>query len=378
MSSERTRISFLREVSVLRRLSHPNIDAYVTSFSTQAHHCLVLEALAGGELFEFVADERTRKRMLLPSPRVGEGWDGLEDLQGEGFVRRVFGELARGLGWLHSVGVVHRDVKLESEWPMPPKLQVHRLGLRPKRLRHTDILLTTNPFALEPTLTGSIPLALLPSPPQPFIKITDFGLSRFISPSSPLLQTRCGSESFAAPEIIMGRPYDGRDTDSWACGVVLYALITGLLPFDESQRGQGGIQVGSKAEEQERRRRMMRIAKGQYTWPTTQVEAVTGMEHAEGGGIGSQEVRSLVGRLLVRDPRKRLRIGLVWEETWMNGPGGVSPALSDSPGGEAGASVDGAPVPPDVRNGAGGGRWVDGGWLGDEQPDDAALYADVD
>jgi tRNA (cytidine32/guanosine34-2'-O)-methyltransferase len=260
-----------------------------------------------------------------------------------------------------------------------PQQQAHRLGLGAKRLRHTDILLTTNPFALEPTPTGSVPLALLPPPHQPFIKITDFGLSRFISPSSPLLQTRCGSESFAAPEIIMGKPYDGRDTDSWACGVVLYALITGLLPFDESQRGQGGIQVGSKAEEQERRRRMMRIAKGQYTWPTTPVEAVAGAEPAE-GGIGSQEVRSLVGRLLVRDPRKRLRIGQVWEETWMNGPGGVSPALKDSPVGVSGASADGASVRAGVRDdgGGGGGKWVDGGWLGDEQPDDAALYADVD
>lgn len=247
-----------------------------------------------------------------------------------------------------------------------PKPQASRLGLGPQRLPHADILLTTNPFALEPTPTDSIPLALLPSPPQPFIKITDFGLSRFISPSSPLLQTRCGSESFAAPEIIMGRPYDGRDTDSWACGVVLYALITGLLPFDESQRGQGGIQVGGKAEEQERRRRMMRIAKGQYTWPATQDEAVAGTERAE-GGIGSQEVRNLVGRLLVRDPRKRLRIGQVWEETWMDGPGGVSAALED-----------GASVQPGARDGGGGGKWVDGGWLGDEQPDDAALYADVD
>lgn len=39
---------------------------------------------------------------------------GSEDMMGEGFVRRVFGELGRGVGWLHEVGVVHRDIKLES------------------------------------------------------------------------------------------------------------------------------------------------------------------------------------------------------------------------------------------------------------------------
>lgn len=98
-----------------------------------------------------------------------------------------------------------------------------------------DILFTTNPFLLPPTSTSSIPLHLLPPPCEPLIKLTDFGLSRFISPASPLLYTRCGSESFAAPEIIMGKPYDGRETDAWALGVVLYGLIIGELPFDREE-----------------------------------------------------------------------------------------------------------------------------------------------
>jgi tRNA (cytidine32/guanosine34-2'-O)-methyltransferase len=114
LTNDRTRISFLREVSVLRRLSHPNVVSYVTSFSTRSHHCLMLEALTGGELFELVADDSNRRRMMLPSPSEAV-WEGVKDPKGEGFVRRVFGELARGVGWLHTVGVVHRDIKLESE-----------------------------------------------------------------------------------------------------------------------------------------------------------------------------------------------------------------------------------------------------------------------
>lgn len=47
-----------------------------------------------------------------------------------------------------------------------------------------------------------------------------------------MLTTRCGSEDYAAPEILLGQPYDGRATDAWALGVLLYALIEGRLPFD--------------------------------------------------------------------------------------------------------------------------------------------------
>jgi protein-serine/threonine kinase len=46
------------------------------------------------------------------------------------------------------------------------------------------------------------------------------------------LTTRCGSEDYAAPEILLGQPYDGRSTDAWALGVLLYALMEGRLPFD--------------------------------------------------------------------------------------------------------------------------------------------------
>lgn len=62
--------------------------------------------------------------------------------------------------------------------------------------------------------------------------LTDFGLSRHIDPEKPMLTTRCGSEDYAPPELIMGQPYDGRQTDAWALGVLLYALVEGRFPFD--------------------------------------------------------------------------------------------------------------------------------------------------
>ncbi|KAF8522082.1 kinase-like protein, partial [Hysterangium stoloniferum] len=251
-TDNRTRISFVREVEVLRHISHPSIVSYLHHFSTPTHHCLVLEALQGGELFELIGQGDNHARMTEP------------------LTRRIFGELCHAVGWMHSVGLVHRDVKLEN------------------------ILFTTNPFLLP------APALAVPPVSEPLIKLTDFGLARFIDPAAPLLTTRCGSEFYAAPEIILGRAYDGRQTDSWACGVVLYALATGTLPFDQHILGQKDTRRGY----------LMRIARGEYVWPP-------GSETH----LASDGLKKVAGRLLVRDPAKRSRVADIWDEEWMRGDG---------------------------------------------------------
>jgi len=70
------------------------------------------------------------------------------------------------------------------------------------------------------------------APLRPTVKLTDFGLAKVIEQDAPLLSTRCGSEDYAAPEIILGQSYDGREADIWSLGVVLYALLVGFLPFN--------------------------------------------------------------------------------------------------------------------------------------------------
>lgn len=283
-------------------------------------------------------------------------------------------------------------------------------------------MLTCNPFALT---SSPIDLQFLPSP---LIKITDFGLARFIDPSNPLLTTRCGSEYYSAPEIIMAQPYDGRHTDAWACGVVLFALATRVLPFDAdvSRYRDGDVTPAaddrmeqarfprSRATKDTKRSYLLRIAKGEYHWPgehplrrsssgassrrssivssdeghgshpprywgspspsnalslsTSPPTSATGDPPPNwpsqpspispsnsvisgGGGNGglasastsppdgagesisypnpqslvSEGLKRIVGKLLVRDPRKRARIVDLWTDEWMRGPGAPLP-----------------------------------------------------
>ncbi|GAA5915783.1 hypothetical protein JCM8208_003884 [Rhodotorula glutinis] len=64
------------------------------------------------------------------------------------------------------------------------------------------------------------------------LKISDMGLASF-QPEDTLLKTSCGSPHYAAPEIVSGLPYDGALADVWSAGVVLYAMLAGVLPFDD-------------------------------------------------------------------------------------------------------------------------------------------------
>ena len=64
------------------------------------------------------------------------------------------------------------------------------------------------------------------------IKIVDFGLSNTYS-RGQTLQTACGSPCYAAPEMIAGQRYHGSRVDVWSCGVIMFALICGYLPFED-------------------------------------------------------------------------------------------------------------------------------------------------
>mmetsp|Transcript_19825 Transcript_19825/g.32505 ORF Transcript_19825/g.32505 Transcript_19825/m.32505 type:complete len:681 (+) Transcript_19825:307-2349(+) len=100
--------------------------------------------------------------------------------------RRFFQQIVSGVEYCHRHNVVHRDLKPEN-------------------------------LLLDSNLN---------------VKIADFGLSNMMRDGF-FLKTSCGSPNYAAPEVISGKLYAGPEVDVWSCGVILYALLCGCLPFDD-------------------------------------------------------------------------------------------------------------------------------------------------
>lgn len=92
---DRLRVSFVREVEVLKHISHPNITPLLSHLTTRTHHLLVLPYSPGGDLLGLIGSNV---------------WETLT----ENVVRRIWRELCRAVAWMHGVGLVHRDIKLES------------------------------------------------------------------------------------------------------------------------------------------------------------------------------------------------------------------------------------------------------------------------
>ncbi|RYN18852.1 hypothetical protein AA0113_g8448 [Alternaria arborescens] len=180
---ERVELSLKREVEMLRSVSHPSLVHLQAFDHDDAQALIVLTYCPGGDLFDVASDHRDKLTVDI--------------------VHRIFAEMVSAVRYLHTQLIVHRDIKLENVL--------------------LNIPVSTVPLLKNPQ-----------SHPYAIATLTDLGLSRRIPapPESPLLTTRCGSEDYAAPEILLGQPYDGRSTDSWALGVLLYALMEGRLPFD--------------------------------------------------------------------------------------------------------------------------------------------------
>jgi tRNA (cytidine32/guanosine34-2'-O)-methyltransferase len=112
-TNERTHISFLREVEVLSSIRHPNVVGFVDDFETPGYYALALETAEGGELFECV-QSKAWASLVRPTRNVQDA-DRRRSI-GEGLVKRILRELCAAVGFLHAVGIVHRDIKLESEF----------------------------------------------------------------------------------------------------------------------------------------------------------------------------------------------------------------------------------------------------------------------
>ncbi|ANB13774.1 protein kinase HSL1 [Sugiyamaella lignohabitans] len=105
------------------------------------------------------------------------------------------------------------------------------------------------------------------------IKIADFGMAA-LETSDRMLETSCGSPHYASPEIVAGKNYHGAPSDIWSCGVILFALLTGHLPFDDDNI----------------RKLLLKVQTGKFIMPSDI----------------SSEAQDLIWRMLRVDPIKRI------------------------------------------------------------------------
>ncbi|XP_052026005.1 sperm motility kinase 2B-like [Apodemus sylvaticus] len=152
--------------------------------------------------------------------------------------RAIFTQILHAMNYCHDQGIVHRDLK-------PDNIMIDSNGK---------------------------------------IKVIDFGLSAQVKPGQRL-SYHCGTFPFAAPELLLGRLYDGHKLDVWTLGIFLYLMITGRVPFDASNLLHFRRQVVS----------------GKYPVPSRL----------------SRKLQDLVRLLLTADPKQRPTIGEVLKHPWV-------------------------------------------------------------
>ncbi|KAK8465676.1 hypothetical protein PHAVU_009G145400 [Phaseolus vulgaris] len=141
------------------------------------------------KMVDQVLASRTKIYIILEFITGGELFDKIihHGRLSEADSRRYFQQLIDGVDYCHSKGVYHRDLK-------PENLLLDSLGN---------------------------------------IKISDFGLSALPEQGVSILRTTCGTPNYVAPEVLSHKGYNGAVADVWSCGVILYVLLAGYLPFDE-------------------------------------------------------------------------------------------------------------------------------------------------
>lgn len=172
-----------REIEVIKLLKHRSLVSFLQSIETTNRVYMIMEVCDNGDLLDIIKVEK------FIADRQAGSW---------------FHQLIDGLVYLHSKGIVHRDLKCEN-------------------------------LLLDKRKT---------------IKISDYGFARAnmksLDGALVLSETYCGSYAYAPPEILCGVPYDAQKADIWSAGVVLFTMVFGRLPFDDSNHRNLIKQVQSK------------------------------------------------------------------------------------------------------------------------------------
>jgi len=158
-----------RELLAHSSLRHPHITRFHQVFLSPHHINLVLEYVPDGTLLEHVQRQRA-----LPEAQA----------------RWLFQQLVLAVDYCHQIGISNRDIKLDN-------------------------------ILLDKSIRGR--------PTWPIMKICDFGYARAGANSEAC--SKVGTLSYMAPEVLQSNTYSTKKADIWSCGVVLYAMLCGCMPF---------------------------------------------------------------------------------------------------------------------------------------------------
>mmetsp|Transcript_1949 Transcript_1949/g.3411 ORF Transcript_1949/g.3411 Transcript_1949/m.3411 type:complete len:375 (-) Transcript_1949:269-1393(-) len=165
-------VSLQREIEVLCMVDHPNCVQLYAVYYTLQNVYIVMELVSGGELLDRITERGNYTEQVAAA---------------------LITQILQGVAYLHSHGIVHRDLKLEN-------------------------------------------LILLNDREDSPVKIADFGLAKMMKPEEATLRTMCGSPQYVAPEILqVGTTVEEYTpaVDMWSVGVILFILLSGYSPFDD-------------------------------------------------------------------------------------------------------------------------------------------------
>lgn len=227
MKDSDSEIKVHREINSLKLLNHPNIVNLVEVMKSGKYIGIVLEYASGGELFDYILHHKYLK---------------------ENVAKKLFAQLVSGVDYMHSKGLIHRDLKLEN------------LLLD----KHKNVI------------------------------ISDFGfVNSYNKDKNDFMKTSCGSPCYAAPELVLTQsPYEGRKVDIWSLGVILYAMLSGYLPFDDDSENEDGADIV---------RLYHYICKTPLTFP----EYVSPL------------ARDLLRKIIVPDPKRRINMNEIRNHPWL-------------------------------------------------------------
>lgn len=232
---------YTAEIEMLKKINHPNIINLLDGNKgilkkhdgrSKLVDYIVLEYASNGELFDYIY-----------FPRQGFG---------EKMARGIFTQIINGLNGCHLSGVAHRDLKTEN-------------------------IMMTNEWK---------------------VKLADFGYATLLSGrnGNGLLTTSLGTPGYAAPEILNRKPYLGSAADIFSCGVILFVLVTGKLPFGKAM-----------VHDQYYKHFVRNDYDTYWNLMTPRLENV------------SNEFKSLINSLLAHDPVQRPSIDEIMNHPWMTG-----------------------------------------------------------